>query len=125
MERIHITGLELFAFHGVNREERQHGQAFVLDMLLDADLSAACQSDDLNDTVNYAQVIKQAAAAFTRDSYNLIERAAEVTAQAVLEKFPAVTAITLRVHKPDAPVKMKVEDIMIEIHRRREETLHE
>jgi dihydroneopterin aldolase len=88
MERIHITGLELFAFHGVNREERQHGQLFVLDMLLEADLSTACQSDDLRDTVNYAQVIKKAAAAFTAQPRSLIERAAEITAQAVLEGFP-------------------------------------
>jgi len=120
MERIHIAGLELFAFHGVNREERQHGQAFVLDMLLEADLSAACQSDDLNDTVNYAQVIKAAAAAFTREPCNLIERAAEITAQAVLADFPAVEAVTLRVRKPDAPVKMTVGDISIEIFRRRD-----
>ena len=120
MERISITGLELFAFHGVNCEERERGQVFLLDMLLEADLTRACESDDLNDTVNYARVIKTAAAAFTREACNLIERAAEVTARAVLAGFPAVEAITLRVHKPDAPVKLTVGDIAIEIHRRRE-----
>jgi len=120
MERIQITGLELHAFHGVNPEERQHGQVFLLDMLLEADLATACRSDELADTVNYARAIKVAAAAFTREPCSLIERAAELTAQAVLAEFPAVEAITLRVHKPDAPVKMKVEDIVIEIYRRRE-----
>jgi len=120
MERIHITGLELYAFHGVNQEEREHGQRFLLDMLLEADLSKACGSDDLEDTVNYARVIKAAAAAFTHSPCNLIERAAEITAQVVLKEFPAVTAITLRVHKPDAPVKMTFEDIIIEIYRRRD-----
>jgi len=121
MERISIIGLELIAFHGVNSEERRHGQVFLLDMLLEADLSRACASDNLEDTVNYAKVIKTAAAAFTREPRSLIERAAQVTAQAVLEGFPAVEAVTLRVHKPDAPVKMPFEDISIEIHRRREE----
>jgi len=121
MERISIDGLELYARHGVNPEERQHGQVFLLDMLLEADLSKACGSDNLEDTVNYAKVIKAAAAAFTQRPCNLIERAAEITAQAVLAGFPAVAAVTLRVHKPDAPVKMPFEDISIEIYRRRGE----
>jgi len=121
MERISITGLELYARHGVNPEERQHGQMFLLDMLLEADLSTACRSDNLEDTVNYAKVIKRAAAAFTQQPCDLIERAAEITAQAVLAGFPTVEAVTLRVHKPDAPVKMPFEDISIEIYRRRGE----
>jgi len=124
MERICITGLELRAFHGVNREEREQGQVFLLDLVLEADLSRACRSDSLDDTVNYARVIKTAAAAFSGPC-NLIERAAEITAQAVLEAFPAVEAVTLRVHKPDAPVKMTVQDITIELYRRRELTPHE
>ena len=118
MERIVITGLELYACHGVNPEERLHGQVFLLDLLLEADLAKACGSDSLEDTVNYAQVMKLAARAFAQPC-NLIERAAEITAQTVLEGFPAVEAVTVRVHKPDAPMKMTVEDISIEIHRRR------
>ena len=125
MERIYINGLELRAFHGVNCDEREYGQTFLLDLVLEADLSPACRSDDLNDTVNYARVIKTAAAAFTGQPCNLIERAAEVTAQAVLGEFPAVQGVTVRVHKPDAPIKMTVDDIVIEIHRRREESPHE
>jgi len=125
MERIYITGLELRAFHGVNREEREHGQVFLLDPVLEADLTRGCRSDSLGDTVNYAGVIKTAAAAFTQGACNLIERAAEVTAQAVLGEFPAVQAVTVRVHKPDAPVKMTVEDIAIELHRRRDGMPHE
>ena len=121
MERINITGLELFAFHGVNLEERRNGQVFLLDMLLEADLTKACNSDNIEDTINYAGVIKTAAAAFTSRPLNLIERAAEVVARAVLEGFPAVEAVTVRVHKPDAPVKLPFEDILIEIFRRREE----
>jgi len=124
MERIYIIGMELHAFHGVNREEREHGQAFLLDLALEADLSRACRSDDLNDTVNYARVVKTAAAAFARPC-SLIERAAEVTAQAVLGEFPAVEAVTVRVHKPDAPIKTTFEDIAIELYRRRDGTPNE
>ena len=115
MDRIHITGLALHAYHGVNPEEREQGQAFLLDILLEADVSKARQSDDLADTVNYARAVKAAAAAFTGQACNLIERAAEITARAVLAECPAAQAVTLRVHKPDAPIKATVGDIAIEI----------
>ncbi len=116
MERIHIIGLELFAFHGVNREEKERGQVFLLDLLLESDLSRACESDNLEDTVNYAQVMKLAAQVFAQPR-NLIERAAQCVADAILERFPQVRQITVRVHKPDAPVKLTAEDIIVEITR--------
>ena len=121
MERIAIRGLELFAYHGVNESERRDGQVFLLDLELEADLASACETDDLNDTVNYSKVMKRAAAAFTARPYNLIERAAQVTAQAVLDEFAQIHKLTLRVHKPDAPVKLVTADIILEIERIRGE----
>lgn len=117
MEQISILGLELFAYHGVNPEEQQEGQVFLLDLIFEADLSAACESDDLSDTVNYAGVMKCAAAAFCELPCKLIEHAAQRTAQAVLGAFPQIARLTLRVHKPDAPVKLVKTDIILEIER--------
>ena len=76
MDRIYIRGLEIFAYHGVNPEEKRDGQTFILDVTLYADLSRARQSDSLSDTVNYAAVRKTIQRAFTAESYDLIERAA-------------------------------------------------
>jgi len=119
MDRIHIAGLELYAYHGCNGSERRDGQVFLLDITMKADLARACQSDDLRDTVNYSRVIECAAAAFTGEACNLIERAAEITAQAVLEQFPVIESVTLRAHKPDAPVQIPAADIYVEIKRGR------
>ena len=58
MDKIHIRGLRVFAYHGVNAEEKEKGQPFELDVTLAADLSRAGQSDDLSDTVNYAKAAK-------------------------------------------------------------------
>ena len=119
MESIHIAGLELYAYHGCNEGEREDGQVFLLDITMEADLAKACQSDGLRDTVNYSDVIRCAAAIFTGETYNLIERAAEVTAQAILEQFPVIESVTLRAHKPDAPVLYPAADIYVEIKRGR------
>jgi len=126
MQRIIIEGLELFAYHGVHKSEQLGGQAFLLDLELEADMIAACESDDLNDTVNYSRVIDCAAAAFCAQPYKLIERAAQVTAEAVMLEFTRVERLKLRVHKPDAPVKHIVSDIIFELTiRQNRESHHE
>jgi len=119
MDTIQVSGLRLYAYHGCNESERRDGQVFLLDIGMEADLSTACQSDDLNDTVNYSAAMKCAAEAFTGEAYHLIERAAEAAAQAVLDGFPPVQGVTIRVHTPDAPVRLPVQDIFVEIKRRR------
>ena len=51
MDKVILRGLEIFAYHGVNPEEKRDGQLFVLDITLFADLSQARKSDSLEDTV--------------------------------------------------------------------------
>ena len=119
METIRIKGLEIFAYHGVNPEEKENGQKFVLDLALSADLTRAAQSDDLKDTVNYAAVRKAVNAAFTAQKYDLIERAAQVVCDAVLAGFPQVEAVTLELKKPEAPINAVFDYVSVERTRRR------
>ena len=120
MDTIHIKGLRLFAYHGVNPEEKRDGQTFVLDLRLGADLSQARRSDRLEDTVNYAAVVKAVRAAFTAQSFDLIERAAQAVCDAVLEGFPQVEEVSL-LQKPEAPVSAEFDYMAVEITQRREE----
>lgn len=92
METIRIKGLEIFAYHGVNPEEKENGQKFILDIAMQADISRAAQTDDLNETVNYAAVRKTVNAVFTAQKYDLIERAAQVVCDAILENYPRCRA---------------------------------
>lgn len=123
MDKIRIKGLRLFAYHGVNPEEKRDGQEFVLDITLKADLSRARQTDDLHDTVNYAAVRKTIQRAFTEAKYDLIERAAEAVCQAVLEDFPQVREIKLQLKKPQAPMNAVFDYVAVEITKKREAAL--
>ena len=125
MECIQIEGLEVFAYHGCNPEERRYGQVFLLDLFLEFDSLRACRSDDLRDTVNYSQAARRAAALFAEPPCNLIEHAAHRTAAALLEEFPPLQAVTLRAHKPDAPLQLPFADIIYEIQLGRGEKDHE
>ena len=51
MDKILIKGLKLFAYHGVNPEEKEQGQNFIFDIAISVDISKACFSDNVNDTV--------------------------------------------------------------------------
>lgn len=121
MDTIHIKGLRLFAYHGVNPEEKRDGQTFVLDLRLGADLSQARRSDRLEDTVNYAAVVKAVRAAFTAQNFDLIERVAQAVCDAVLEGFPQVEEVSLLLQKPEAPVSAEFDYMAVEITQRREE----
>lgn len=115
MDKIHIKGLELFAYHGVNPEEKRDGQTFILDITMSADLSGPRQTDSLDDTINYAAVRKTVQRAFTDEAYDLIERAAQVVCEAILREHPRVEKVELLLKKPEAPMNAKFDYVAVEI----------
>ena len=115
METIRIKGLEIFAYHGVNPEEKENGQKFILDIAMQADISRAAQTDDLNETVNYAAVRKTVNA----QKYDLIERAAQVVCDAILENYPKVQSVTVELKKPEAPINAVFDYVSVEMTRSR------
>ena len=121
-QKIIIKGLRVFAYHGVNPEEKRDGQNFVIDIEIFADLSAPCATDSVNDTVSYSQVIKSAARIFTEQKYDLIERAAEVLADGLLDEYPSIDRLTLTIKKPDAPMKAVFDFVGTEITEREDNT---
>ena len=122
MDKIVIKGLRIFAYHGVNPEEKEKGQPFVLDITLYKDLSLPGATDDLNDTVNYSRVAKTATRVMLAQKDDLIARAASRVAEAVLAEFP-VREVTVRLKKPRAPIAGDFEYVAVEITRRAPEAV--
>src|SRR6476659_10324482 len=99
-DAVFVTGLSLYAYHGVMQHEGRVGQTFSLDLVLDADLVDASRSDKLADTVGYDQVVEIASKAFSARRYRLVEAAAGALAAALLERSPRVARVRGPVHKP-------------------------
>lgn len=118
MDSIWIKGLRVYAYHGVKPQEKEKGQPFELDLELKADLSAACASDDLTRTINYSAVTKCVVKTMLAEKNDLIERAAERVAEAVLSGFP-VEEVTVCLKKPRAPVAADFEYMAVQITRKR------
>ena len=111
MDKIIIKGLRLFAYHGVNPEEKEQGQDFVLDIAVSVNMNRACSSDDVEDTVSYAKIVKTVRRVFTAEKYNLIEKCADVT---------AVFSVDLTLKKPQAPVNADFDYMAVNIVRNRD-----
>jgi dihydroneopterin aldolase len=118
LDSITLTGLDVFAHHGVFDFERSEGQRFVIDVTLWLDTAPAAGSDDLAKTVHYGELALAINAAATSDPVDLIETLAERIARVVLENDP-VQRVRVTVHKPDAPITVPFTDVSISITRTR------
>lgn len=118
-DRIVLQGVSARGNHGVLDFEKTDGQLFAVDIALDVDLHPAGASDDLADTVNYAEVAADAVAVITGEPLDLIEAVAERIAAASL-RHPAVEAVEVTVHKPEAPVGVPFTDVLVMVRRERD-----
>ncbi len=120
-DNVFVSGLVLHAYHGVMQHEAKVGQSFMLDIVLDIDLSEASRSDKLAHTVGYHQVVEVAGEAFCARRYRLVEAAAGAVAEAVLDRFQKATRVRVTVHKPHAPIAATFADVGVTITRSRQQ----
>lgn len=111
-DHIELLGVKDFGYHGVLDHEKQNGQYFSVDARLGISIAHAAQTDELSDTVNYAEVSDAIRARITGDSLDLIEKLADLIAQDCLS-FPQVVSAQIRVHKPDAPITGEFADVVV------------
>ena len=118
MDQIVLQGVSARGFHGVLASERRDGQQFVVDVAMEVDLAEAGTSDDLADTVNYAEVAADVVAVVEGEPLDPIAALAERIARVVLTR-PLVEAVEVVVHKPQAPVGHPFTDVQVRIRRER------
>ena len=118
LDRIALVGLSGRGHHGVLPEERRAGQRFGVDVVLHVDTRAAAASDDLGDTVDYGTLAGDVVAVLTGEPVDLIETLAQRIADVALAP-PAVQAVDVVVHKPEAPVPVPFADVQVAIRRHR------
>ena len=105
MAEIELRGLELFGRHGVLERERREGQPFLYDVRLDVGEAGA--SDRIEEAVDYRDVVEAVRAVSDGRRFELLEALAAAVADRLLERFPAVVRVEVRVRKPqvDLPVE--------------------
>ncbi|MPQ98163.1 dihydroneopterin aldolase [Modestobacter sp. I12A-02628] len=117
-DQIAVRGITAHAHHGVYGFEREQGQTFRVDAVLDVDTAPAAATDDLQETVNYAELAQQLHAVLTGEPVDLIETLAQRLADVCLAS-PLVDAVQITVHKPDADLGVPADDVTVSIRRER------
>lgn len=118
-DTITISGIEVYAHHGVFAFERERGQTFSIDLVLGVDTRPAAAADDLRLTADYGSVVGAVVEAVQRDPVDLIETLAQRIADVVLTN-DRVEWVRVSVHKPDAPIEATFGDVVLTIERTRE-----
>ena len=117
-DRIAIRGLTAYAHHGVYAFERRQGQTFRCDAVLEVDTAPAAASDDLQLTVNYAELAQRLYTALSTEPVDLLETLAQRLADVCLA-YDLVTAVEITVHKPEADLGVPFDDVTVTIRRER------
>ena len=115
---LEVRGIRAVGRHGVLEEERRQGQPFIADVALEVDTTAAASTDDLSATVDYSLVAQAVHAELAGDPVDLIETLAQRIADRCLA-FAGVRAVEVALHKPQAPLGVPADDVVLRILRRR------
>jgi len=119
--KITITGLRVFAHHGVFDFERQNGQDFYIDVTIWIDGDKAAFTDDLNNTAHYGDLAKGLVELTKNDPVDLLETLAQRLLDYALNFGGGkVLKAKITVHKPGAPIPYEFEDVSITVKAKRE-----
>lgn len=112
-ECIRIQRLEVFAKHGVRKEENILGQKFYVSVAMYLDTTSAAKQNDLGKTVNYSDVCDFIYTEMTEHTFLLIESVADYLAEGILKKFTDVKEVEVEISKPNAPVALHFENVSV------------
>ncbi len=118
MDKIKITNLEVYCYHGVNKEENILGQKFLVSATLYTDIKKAAIHDDILESINYAEVCYDIKDIMENNTCKLIETIGEKIAQELLIKYKKINQILIEIKKPWAPILLPIESVSVEILRR-------
>jgi dihydroneopterin aldolase len=117
---IEITGLSLYTHVGVTPAEQEVGQRLLLDLRIDVGESDATLTDQLEDTVDYAQVCEMANLVAQQRTYKTLERLCAAIADRLIASYD-VNSVWIKAAKPEPPIALPVSEVSVEVWREAEE----
>lgn len=106
------------AYHGVLEQERVVGNDYIVSLRVDYPIAKACMTDDVSDTMNYAEAAEVIRREMLQQS-NLLENVAYRIAHAILTTFPLALKATVDLRKVAPPMSIDSEGagVVVELSR--------
>ena len=115
---IYINDIRLHALHGVLPQERLTGNDYIINIRIGYDISKAFDSDDVADTLNYAEVYNIVKTEMQTPS-KLIEHVAGRIANRLLNEYAKISSIVLHITKRNPPMGADCQGAGVELHVKR------
>ncbi|MDA0977982.1 MAG: dihydroneopterin aldolase [Proteobacteria bacterium] len=115
MDTVFIQGITASTIIGVYERERHRKQKLVVDLEMECDTRPAGKSDQFEDALDYDAITRRVLQHVEGSSYQLIEAVAESLADLLLDEFPLMTGVRIRISKPGALLDAR--NVGVEIYR--------
>jgi dihydroneopterin aldolase len=113
-QKIQIKGLRVYGYHGVLDHERQDGQYFIVDATIVINSDRASSTDDIINTVSYAEIANLISENVRNNPVNLLETLSQRLADEVLfAASPWAKKVKITVSKPDAPIDLYFDTVRV------------
>ncbi|MBP1757434.1 MAG: 2-amino-4-hydroxy-6-hydroxymethyldihydropteridine pyrophosphokinase, partial [Firmicutes bacterium] len=104
-DRIFLKGLCFSTVIGVFAQEKLQPQPVELDVVLQTLPLLACKTDNLDQTISYADVFEQVREVVETSRFELVERLAGHVAEKLLRTHASLMTVEIEVRKPKAPIE--------------------
>ncbi len=118
---IRIKNAVFYAYHGAMKEEQSIGGRYEADVELYTDFSKASETDNLNYTINYHDVYKFINKIINEKKYYLIETIAMVIADDLLQDYPTLQKVSIKIRKSNVPIGGVIDFVEAEVIKGRDE----
>ena len=117
MDKIHLREISCQARIGVTEEERVVTQKILLDLVLHLDLEAAARTDDLEQTVDYRQLVEEVRETIGQRTYSLLEALAGTICDRVL-RDGRISMVEVTAYKFPEVLRGSLKDVAVEMTRK-------
>ena len=100
---IHLKDIQIYAYHGVLPQERIIGSFFYININIKTDFSLAAQTDQIKDTINYADLYEVIKHEMMIPS-QLLEHVCQRIAERLFHNYPTIEEIDIELNKENPPI---------------------
>ena len=116
MGYIHLEDMEFYAYHGHFKEEQIVGNKFLIDLILETDMTTPSETDNLDDAVNYQLAYNIIKREMGKKSH-LLESIAKRIMDALWKELPGILHSTITIRKMNPPVGGKMKAVSVTLNR--------
>lgn len=112
---IFLKDIRCYAYHGVAPQENLIGNEYVIHLKLKVDISQAAETDEVTDTVNYAEVHEVVKTEMSIPS-KLLEHVCNRIIRELFTRFPSIEEVQISLSKRNPPMGADIDSAGIELH---------